>query len=162
LNWFAGGDSKVDYYERLDVAMSNLPSGAGYRNFVHYGQLIHTEKEAFRRFDYGQAGNQARYSQDTPPDYNLDAIKFPIAIFAGLKDVLATPKDVAWLHDQMKEQTVYFDGDLDFDHMTFAIARDMSFFTKDALAVINHYNNKCDPSTADSKFMVGNEKCIEA
>ena len=29
LNWFAGGDSKVDYYERLDVIMSYLPSGSG-------------------------------------------------------------------------------------------------------------------------------------
>ena len=159
LNWFAGGDSKVDYYERLSVIMSYLPSGAGYKDFVHYGQLIQAEKEAFRRFDYGRDENFKIYGQDTPPDFDLDAIKFPIAMFAGLKDVLANPKDVAWLHDQMKEQTVYFDGSLDFDHMTFAFARDMSFFTKDALSVINHYNGKCDASTADSKFIEGNERC---
>ena len=26
--------------ERMEVYLSNLPSGAGYRNFLHYGQLI--------------------------------------------------------------------------------------------------------------------------
>ena len=162
LNWFAGGDSKVDYYERLNVAMSNLPSGAGYRNFVHYGQLIGAETEAFRRFDYGKDENKKKYGQDTPPDYDLDAITFPIAMFAGGKDVLADPKDVAWFHDKMKTQTVHFEMLPEFDHMTFAIARDMSFFTKDAMSVINHYNNKCDPSTANSNFTIGNEKCKAA
>lgn len=57
LKIFGGGDPKIDYTERSDVYMSYLPSGAGYKDFVHYGQLIHAEKEAFRRFDHGKAGN---------------------------------------------------------------------------------------------------------
>jgi hypothetical protein len=36
----------------MDVYMSNLPSGAGYRNFLHYAQLIQLEKEGFKRYDY--------------------------------------------------------------------------------------------------------------
>lgn len=41
------------------------------------------------------------------------------------------------------------------------IAKDMSFFTVDAMALINHYNDKCDRSTLNSKFTEGNEKCRE-
>jgi len=44
-------------------------------------------------------------------------------------------------------------------HMSFAIAKDMSWFTVDTMAIVNHYNNKCDESTANSKFVEGNEKC---
>ena len=59
---------------------------------------MHTEIEAFRRLDMGsKEANQKRYNQDTAPDYDLDAINFPLALFAGLKDVLADPTDVKWL-----------------------------------------------------------------
>lgn len=160
LNYFAGGDSKVDCVERVPVMLSYLPSGAGYLNDVHYGQLIHAKTETFRRFDHGKAENQKRYHQDTPPDYDLSKVKFPIAVFAGLKDVLADPEDVKWFQKVMKDQIVFSSTQLPFDHLTFAFARDMSFFTKDTMALVNHYNNKCDDSTLDSNFAIGNEKCL--
>ena len=37
LELFFDEDPTVDYTDRYDVYMSNLPSGAGYRNYVHYG-----------------------------------------------------------------------------------------------------------------------------
>jgi len=99
LNWFGGGDSDVDDMTRVPVFMSGLPSGSGYKNFVHYGQLIHTETEAFRRYDHGTSENQKLYVQPTPPDYEIAKIKYPIAMLAGTKDVLADPEDVAWFHE---------------------------------------------------------------
>lgn len=33
-------DPTIDYTERYDVYLSNVPSGAGYKNYVHYGQLV--------------------------------------------------------------------------------------------------------------------------
>jgi len=45
--------------------------------------------------------------------------------------------------------------------MSFAIAKDMSFFTVDAMAILNHYNDRCDKSTLDSKFEAGNKVCRE-
>jgi hypothetical protein len=69
---------------------------------------------------------------------------------------MANPKDVSWFHDKMKETTVFFKGDYDLDHFSFAIAKDMSFFTKDAMAVLNHYNYKCHESTLKSNFNEGN------
>lgn len=77
-------------------------------------------------------------------------------MLAGSKDVLADPEDVAWFHEQMKDTTVFFKGDYNMDHNSFAIAKDMTFFTKDAMSVLNHYNNKCDESTLGSNFEEGN------
>ena len=34
---FMNDDPSIDYTPRFDMYMSNLPSGAGYRNFIHYG-----------------------------------------------------------------------------------------------------------------------------
>ena len=32
LKYVMGGDPKIDYYERADVILSNMPSGSGYLN----------------------------------------------------------------------------------------------------------------------------------
>ena len=125
---------------------------------------MHTEVEAFRRLDMGsKEANQKRYNQDTAPDYDLDAINFPLALFAGLKDVLADPTDVKWLQKQMGDKVVFADTQLPFDHLSFAFAREeyMTFFTKDTMSLLNHYNGKCDDSTLDSQFTIGNEKCLK-
>lgn len=37
MSLFADEDPTIDYTERYDMYMSNLPSGAGYKNFIHYG-----------------------------------------------------------------------------------------------------------------------------
>jgi hypothetical protein len=36
MSLFADEDPSIDYTERYDVYMSNLPSGAGYKDFLHY------------------------------------------------------------------------------------------------------------------------------
>lgn len=48
----ADEDPTIDYTERYDVYMSNLPAGASYRNTVHYAQLINLPYEEFLRWDY--------------------------------------------------------------------------------------------------------------
>jgi len=37
MSGFADKDPTIDYTERYDVYMSNEPSGAGYKDFIHYG-----------------------------------------------------------------------------------------------------------------------------
>lgn len=84
-----------------------------------------------------------------------------MAILGGSKDPLADPTDVAWFHSQVKDHTVYFKNDYDMDHMTFAIARNMDFFTKDVVSILNHFNDKCSDTTAESNFKIANEKCMK-
>lgn len=92
------GDISTDDMTRRNVYLSQLPSGSGAYNQMHYGQLVHTEKEAFRRFDYySDELNMQHYNQTSPPDYDLSAIDVPLGIFSGDLDKLADPQDVAWL-----------------------------------------------------------------
>jgi len=43
--------------------------------------------------------------------------------------------------------------------MSFVLAKDMTWFKKDAMAVLNYSNGKCDPKTSDSSFETGNYEC---
>lgn len=83
---------------------------------------------------------------------------FPIAMFGGNYDKLADPQDVAWTHDQIKD-TVFFFKTYDLGHMSFAIAKDMSYFTKDVMTVLAKYNDKCTENNLDSNYEAGNEYC---
>lgn len=85
----------------------------------------------------------------------MSALEFPIAMFAGTEDLIAERSDVAWTHKQLKNQTIFF-HEYYLGHMSFAIAKDKSWFTVDVMSVVNHYNQKCDVSTAGSNFQEGN------
>ena len=61
MSLVADEDPTIDDSTRYDVYLSNLPAGAGYRNIVHYGQLIDHKEEEFVRYDHGKVGNVERY-----------------------------------------------------------------------------------------------------
>ena len=48
-------DPKVDNLDRLDMVVSNVPAGAGYKNLMHYAQLINCKTEQSIRYDYESA-----------------------------------------------------------------------------------------------------------
>ena len=159
MSVFADADPSIDYTERYDMYMSNLPSGASFRNFYHYAQNIDQKEQVFHRLDYESArGNLEVYGRSTPPDYDMSLIDFPIAILAGEKDLLADPKDVEWTYEQLKHTTVFYYMYY-LGHMSFAIAKDMSWFTVDTMALLNHYNDMCDETTMGSNFALGEEAC---
>uniref|UniRef100_A0A7S3ITW3 Uncharacterized protein n=1 Tax=Strombidium inclinatum TaxID=197538 RepID=A0A7S3ITW3_9SPIT len=161
MSLFLDEDPDIDYTDRYDVYTSNLPAGASYLNYLHYGQLVNSKEEVFRRLDMEtKKKNKKKYGQDTPPDYDLSLLDFPIAIFSGEKDLLADPTDVKWTSEQLANITV-FNHEYYLGHMSFLIAKDMSYFDVDLMAVLNHYNEKCDPSTLNSNFTEGNDKCRE-
>jgi hypothetical protein len=37
----------VDNFDRYGIYVSNIPDGASYLNYVHYGQLINKKTETF-------------------------------------------------------------------------------------------------------------------
>jgi len=43
-----------------------------------------------------------KYNSETPPDYDLSLLDFPLGLFGGKNDVLADPKDVDWFYNQTK------------------------------------------------------------
>lgn len=46
---------------------------------LHYGQEVNSRH--FRQYDYGRVENLMRYKRLSPPDYDLDNIRVPVAIY---------------------------------------------------------------------------------
>ena len=115
--------------------------------------------EEFLRWDYeSKEENIKHYGQPTPPAYDLSLLDFPLAILSGQQDQMADPEDVKWTVSQLAKTTI-FDHEYYLGHMSFAIAKDMSWFDVDVLAILNHYNGKCSLSTINSHYTAGNDAC---
>jgi len=134
---FADMDPRVDNLDRGKVYLSDFPSGSGYRNFIHYAQIMNSGR--FARYDYGNRKNKDHYGQKgDPPLYDLNAIKVPTALIGGQLDKLGDVQDVDWLYDTIKDTApVVFYHQYYLGHASFAIAKDMSWFEVDVVYLLN-------------------------
>lgn len=120
------GFDKAQYNETLmPVIFGHTPAGTSTKTVVHYAQEIH-EKGNFQYFDYGTKENMVRYGQENPPNYQLQNISTPIALFYAQNDWLAGPEDVSLLFDKLHRSTigmfkVPFDS---FNHVDFIWGKD--------------------------------------
>ena len=124
-------DETVDNVERFEMAVPSTPSGQTYRAMVYYSQAIVTGN--FTLYDYGPETNLEIYGTETPPPVPLEDYKVPTVLLSGDLDQLATPEDVAWLSEQLGDNVV-FEKQYHLNHVAFADALDMSFFSEDAVA----------------------------
>eukprot|EP00347_Sterkiella_histriomuscorum_P016715 403352128 len=136
---FTDLDTSVDNLSRVKSFLTHLPSGAGYRNFIHYAQIIRSNR--FQRFDWGAAKNQQVYNSTIPPLYPLENLKtIPIALLGGTLDEMGSPTDVKWTYDTLKPNgNVVFYGQYKLGHMSFIFAKDMTFFSVDTVNLLNKY-----------------------
>lgn len=88
FNW----NEVIDNGKRYADKLAHQPAGAGWKNLIHYGQIIQSGR--FQRFDYGKATNLKKYGSEQPPEYDLSKIKVKTALFTGDVDILADPEDV--------------------------------------------------------------------
>ncbi|XP_058794543.1 uncharacterized protein LOC131666151 [Phymastichus coffea] len=92
-----GGFNKQQFdMKLLPAVLAHVPAGAGVRQFVHYAQLI--KSGYFRKYDYGLFGNLKQYGKISPPSYNLNNLRAPIALHYSLNDWLSHAKDVEKLY----------------------------------------------------------------
>ena len=129
---FYDWDGKIDNASRFGDKASHSPNGAGWRNLVHYGQIIKNKK--FQRYDYGESENMEKYGQATPPEYDLSKISVKMAIMQGDLDQLSDVEDDTWLMDQsqsgLRQDLIVYHEMLHFGHVSFMMAKDMSYFTR--------------------------------
>lgn len=89
--------------------------------------------------DFGSSKNTQLYGQSTPPLINLQNIKtVPIAMFVGTSDQLATVEDNRWAKTQLSTLVHYKEYAL--GHLSFMIAKDMSYFTTDVMNILHQYH----------------------
>ncbi|XP_022649991.1 gastric triacylglycerol lipase-like isoform X3 [Varroa destructor] len=97
---------------RARVYAVNTPAGSTVQDFVHFFQVIQTEK--FAKFDYDDKPacypvdktNQIVYGQSTPPEYKLENINVPLVVFHSKDDTFAGPDGVAKLRQKVGKLVV--------------------------------------------------------
>jgi len=129
----------IDNMARLPVKFMHTPAGCGWRNLMHYAQIIWSGK--FQRYDFGLTGNYVKYRRSTPPEYDLSKINVKMAVAHGDLDRLANTKDVNWLLDQKRsglnvKDLLVYNATYHFGHGTFMLAQNMSYFSDDFMPII--------------------------
>uniref|UniRef100_A0A8C4TUU3 Lipase n=1 Tax=Falco tinnunculus TaxID=100819 RepID=A0A8C4TUU3_FALTI len=76
---------------RIDVYLSRYPDSTSLKNMLHWRQLYQTGE--FKYYDYG-SDNMLHYNQTTPPFYQLENMKAPLAAWYGGRDWISAPEDV--------------------------------------------------------------------
>lgn len=123
--------------DRFEVFLANFLVGEGYQALVNYAQDV--VFNGFRRFNYGPIENVSKYGTREPPSVDLSLVTVPTALVSGQYDKLADPEDVAWLATQLSEDTLVFNQQYPLGHLSFGIAKDMSWFSDDVMSLIAEY-----------------------
>ncbi|NWZ04354.1 LIPM Lipase, partial [Agelaius phoeniceus] len=95
LCYIAGGSVKNINTSRVDTYVGHSPAGTSVHNIFHWRQLAHTDR--FQAYDYGSKENMKKYNQTAPPEYKIEEIKTPTAVWSGGQDTFADPTDMARL-----------------------------------------------------------------
>uniref|UniRef100_A0A8B9DCS8 Lipase n=1 Tax=Anser cygnoides TaxID=8845 RepID=A0A8B9DCS8_ANSCY len=89
--YLPGGFTNSLNVSRIDVYLSRYPDSTSLKNMLHWRQLYQTGE--FKYYDYG-SDNVLHYNQSTPPFYELENMKAPLAAWYGGKDWISAPEDV--------------------------------------------------------------------
>ncbi|XP_067121596.1 gastric triacylglycerol lipase-like isoform X1 [Centruroides vittatus] len=117
---------------RIDVYMSHYPAGSSTKNIVHFGQMMNSKK--LQKFDYGPEKNIIAYNQPTPPEYKVENIRTPIALFWSSNDNLADPKDVGILREKIQNLAADYKVELEeWGHLDFIMAIEAKKYVYDEL-----------------------------
>ncbi|CDW73802.1 ab-hydrolase associated lipase region family protein [Stylonychia lemnae] len=136
-------DENLDLNEgkRAGVFFSHFPSGTSIRSLEHFSQIKSSGR--FQTFDFGPARNIQRYGTEKPYEIPIQDIKkVPVAMFVGSLDLLSSQQDGEKTLEKMKNDVVFYQV-YKLGHLGFMIAKDMSYFTRDVLSVLeNHHSAK--------------------
>ncbi|XP_009681485.1 lipase member M isoform X2 [Struthio camelus] len=89
--YLSGGFTNNLNVSRIDVYLSHYPDSTSLKTMLHWRQLYLTGD--FKYYDYGK-DNMLHYNQTTPPFYELENMKAPLAAWYGGKDWISAPEDV--------------------------------------------------------------------
>ncbi|XP_051655729.1 lysosomal acid lipase/cholesteryl ester hydrolase-like [Manacus candei] len=89
--YLPGGFTSSYNVSRMDVYMSRYPDSTSLKNMLHWRQLYRTGE--FKYYDYG-SDNMLHYNQTSPPFYELEKMKAPLAAWYGGRDWISAPEDV--------------------------------------------------------------------
>ncbi|KAH8410559.1 hypothetical protein KR009_001778, partial [Drosophila setifemur] len=74
------------------VVLGHVPGGCNVKQALHYLQLQSSDR--FCQYDYEPRENQRIYGRSSPPEYRLERITAPVALYYGSNDYLSAVEDV--------------------------------------------------------------------
>lgn len=90
---------EYDSYEALTLISHHYPAGANIFTALHYSQLRTSGR--FHFTDYGTEENIELYGSEIAPDYPIEDIQVPIALFTSEFDDVELPEHTEWLLTQL-------------------------------------------------------------
>lgn len=137
---FCGFDSAQLNITQLPVIFSHQPSGASTKQVEHYSQAVISGK--FRRFDHGENKNLEKYGSKIPPEYPVEKITTPIALFYSDNDWLVSFDDTEALRKRLQNVVeVYQVPYPHFNHVDYLFAKDVKTLVFSKLSsVIKQYH----------------------
>lgn len=136
------------------MILGHAPAGSSTNQLLHYGQEVNSKH--FRQFDFGYVQNFIHYRRLSPPDYNLNNLRVPVAIYYAKDDWLASVKDVHRLLDLLPNLVMsYLVPHKAFNHIDFMWGIDAPKLVYEALfSVMNLTESRSENELDWENFIV--------
>lgn len=135
---FVNKHPELDDNDRFAVYMGHEPNGSSVKSLLHYAQNMKEDRFQIFADDYSDpfAGDKKRHT-DLIPLENISTV--PVAIFAGIEDILADTTDAEWTRDRIGDSVVHYE-EIHAGHLTFLVGKDMSYFTETVMGLLQEYH----------------------
>ncbi|XP_049763868.1 lipase member M-like isoform X2 [Schistocerca cancellata] len=105
-------------FSRLEFFVAHSLCGTSTTALAQYAQNIKTGK--FQAYDWGREENLRRYGREAPPEYRLQNVSTPIAVFVGKSDRFVSYQDALTLSRvTSKNIGMFLMPPEEFDHFDF-------------------------------------------
>ena len=119
------------------VSMHHFPAGTSLKQLQHFAQ--NRNEDRFQVFSDKYHLKHGSGSIRETELYPLENMNVPIAIFQGIEDKIADGKDALWTVDQLGDNVIHYE-DIHANHNTFAIGKDMTYFSETVIGLLNKYH----------------------
>lgn len=119
----------------------HYPAGASLYQWEYMSKMMN-HPDDFIDFDWGEKLNIEKYGQKEPRKIDFKEVEkagVPIAMVAGIHDMIVYPVDTKWVRDNLGEVLVEY-VEVNGGHTTFFLGKDMSFVQNHILKWMKVYN----------------------
>ncbi|XP_013198704.1 lipase 3-like [Amyelois transitella] len=123
----------------LPVVYGHYPAGASTKQAIHYTQGVISSR--FQNYDYGPLQNMLEYGAAVPPDYPLQNVSCPIALFYSTNDWLTSTADIVRFLNIVPNVVEFYRVPCAlYDHFDYLFAKDNDILiNREVLRILKEY-----------------------
>ena len=136
--FFVNSHPKLDDNDRFAIYMGHEPNGTSVKSILHYAQNMKEDRFQVFSEDYTDIFKRVKKrTTDLIPLENISEV--PVAIFAGIEDILADTTDARWTRDRIGDNVIHYE-EISAGHLTFLVGKDMTYFSKGVMDLLKQYH----------------------